>query len=108
MKRDRAILELLYASGLRVSELVGLDLGEIDRRGQMLRVLGKGRKQRVVPFGAKAQAALEAWWPVREEILASPRVKPAVEAVFLNHLRRAADRPRRCIRWCGNIRGWRM
>lgn len=87
LKRDRAILELLYASGLRVSELVGLDLGSIDRRGQMLRVLGKGRKERVVPYGAKAQAALEAYWPVREEILAHPpsRTKPAPEAVFLNH-----------------------
>jgi integrase/recombinase XerC len=86
LKRDRAILELLYASGLRVSELVGLDLSEIDRRGQMLRVLGKGRKERVVPYGAKAQVALEAYWPVREQILASPKVKPAPEAVFLNHL----------------------
>jgi integrase/recombinase XerC len=85
LKRDRAILELLYASGLRVSELVGLDLGEIDRRGQMLRVLGKGRKERVVPYGGKAQAALEAYWPVREEILANPRTKAAPEAVFLNH-----------------------
>ncbi|HTU34272.1 MAG TPA: site-specific integrase, partial [Candidatus Acidoferrum sp.] len=66
LKRDRAILELLYASGLRVSELVGLDLGDIDREGQMLRVLGKGRKERVVPYGGKAQAALEAYWPVRE------------------------------------------
>ena len=46
LKRDRAILELLYASGLRVSELVGLDLADIDRAGQMLRVLGKGRKER--------------------------------------------------------------
>jgi integrase/recombinase XerC len=88
LKRDRAILELLYASGLRVSELVGLDLGDIDRSGQMLRVLGKGRKQRVVPFGAKAQEALEAYWPVREEILEHPRLKtkPVPEAVFLNHL----------------------
>jgi len=85
LKRDRAILELLYASGLRVSELVGLDLGEIDRRGQMLRVLGKGRKQRVVPYGAKAQAALDAYWPVREEILAHPQTKPDPQAVFLNH-----------------------
>src|SRR5277367_3411531 len=74
LKRDRAILELLYASGLRVSELVGLDLGDIDRRGQMLRVLGKGRKERVVPYGGKAQAAFEAYWPVREEILAQPSV----------------------------------
>ncbi|HKV05493.1 MAG TPA: tyrosine recombinase XerC [Candidatus Acidoferrales bacterium] len=86
LKRDRAILELLYASGLRVSELVGLDLGEVDRRGQMLRVLGKGRKERVVPYGEKAQTALEAYWPVRDEILAHPQTKTAPEAVFLNHL----------------------
>lgn len=85
LKRDRAILELLYASGLRVSELVGLDVGEIDQRGQMLRVLGKGRKERVVPYGAKAQAALQAYWPVREQILADPKTKPDPQAVFLNH-----------------------
>jgi len=87
LKRDRAILELLYASGLRVSELVGLDLGDIDRGGQMLRVLGKGRKERVVPYGAKAQAALEAYWPVRESILAHPgKTKLAPQAVFLNKM----------------------
>jgi integrase/recombinase XerC len=85
LKRDRAILELLYAAGLRVSELVGLDSGDVDGQGQMLRVLGKGRKERVVPYGAKAQEALEAYWPVRAEILAHPRTKPAPEAVFLNH-----------------------
>lgn len=86
LKRDRAILELLYASGLRVSELVGLDLKDIDRVGQMLRVLGKGRKERVVPYGGKAQAALEAYWPVRDEILARPETKQEPRAVFLNHL----------------------
>ncbi len=88
LKRDRAILELLYAAGLRVSELVGLNLQDVDRAGQMLRVLGKGRKERVVPYGAKAQVALEAYWPVRDEILAqrSSKVKKAPEAVFLNHL----------------------
>jgi integrase/recombinase XerC len=86
LKRDRAILELLYASGLRVSELVGLDLGDIDLGGQMLRVLGKGRKQRVVPYGTKAQAAFDAYWPVREGLLANARVKVDPEAVFLNHL----------------------
>src|ERR1700691_5940612 len=78
--RDRAILELLYASGLRVSELVGLAIGNVDRAGQMLRVLGKGRKERVVPFGAKAQAALEAYWPVRAELLAYPKMKNDPEA----------------------------
>ncbi len=85
LKRDRAILELLYASGLRVSELVGLNLGDIDRAGQMLRVLGKGRKERVVPFGSSAQAALEAYWPVRDEILNRPGTEPEIQAVFLNH-----------------------
>jgi len=85
LKRDRAILELLYASGLRVSELVGLDLGDIDQAGQMLRVLGKGNKERVVPYGTKAQAALEAYWPVRGELLARARMEVNPEAVFLNH-----------------------
>ena len=84
LKRDRAILELLYASGLRVSELVGLHIGSVDRRGQMLRVRGKGRKERVVPSGNKAQEALEAYWPVRNEILAHPRTEPDHEAVFVN------------------------
>ncbi len=84
LKRDRAILELLYASGLRVSELVGLDLGDIDRGGQMLRVLGKGRKERIVPFGSSAQTALEAYWPVRDEILNRPGAEPEFQAVFLN------------------------
>jgi len=84
LKRDRAIFELLYGSGLRVSELVGLSLGSIDRAGKMLRVLGKGRKERVVPYGEKAQVALEAYWPIRSEILADPKTKPAPEAVFIN------------------------
>lgn len=84
LKRDRAILELLYASGLRVSELVGLNIGSVDRRGQMLRVLGKGRKERVVPYGNKAEEALAAYWPVRNEILAHPRTEPDHEAVFIN------------------------
>lgn len=85
LKRDRAILELLYASGLRVSELVGLNLGDIDRAGQMLRVLGKGRKERIVPFGSSAQTALEAYWPVRGEVLNRPGAVPEAQAVFLNY-----------------------
>jgi integrase/recombinase XerC len=59
--RDTAILELLYASGLRVSELVGLAVDDIDLRERTVRVLGKGRKERIVPFGSKAARALDAW-----------------------------------------------
>ncbi len=65
--RDRAMLELLYASGLRVSEAVGLDLEDVERDGRTLRVLGKGRKERVVPFGAAAATALEAYLAERRE-----------------------------------------
>ncbi len=80
--RDRAILELLYASGLRVSELVGLDLGSINFGDGMLLVRGKGRKERIVPFGSKAKQALTEYWPVREKILREKqRTNPAL---FLN------------------------
>jgi integrase/recombinase XerC len=75
-RRDRAIFELLYASGLRVSELVGLSLGDVDKTGQMLRVLGKGRKERVVPYGVKAQTAFDDYWPIRHEILAAAAGSP--------------------------------
>src|ERR1700690_1514722 len=85
LKRDRAILELLYGTGLRVSELAGLNVGNIDRAGQMVRVLGKGRKERVVPFGSKAQEALDAYWPVRAEIIGHPRMECDPEAVFVNY-----------------------
>jgi integrase/recombinase XerC len=84
VKRDRAILEMLYASGLRVSELTGLNLSDMDRREQILRVRGKGRKERIVPYGAKAAAALDAYWPVRAELLRKARGSEA-EAVFLNY-----------------------
>ncbi len=84
LKRDRAILELLYGSGLRVSELSGLDIENLDRQEQMLRVLGKGRKQRQVPYGRKAQEALEAYWPLREAILARAGRVAVTRAVFLN------------------------
>jgi integrase/recombinase XerC len=84
VKRDRAILELLYASGLRVSELTGLNLADIERKEKMLRVLGKGNKERIVPYGSKAEQALEAYSPVREAILRKAGRKGNVEAVFLN------------------------
>ncbi len=83
-KRDRAILELLYASGLRVSELTGLNLSDVDRKGQMLRVLGKGNKERMVPYGSKAEQALEGYEPLRNELLRKARGKKDWEALFVN------------------------
>jgi integrase/recombinase XerC len=59
--RDRLIVELLYATGIRVSELCGLDINDVDTSRRLLRVLGKGDKQRTVPFGEPAQRALTAW-----------------------------------------------
>ncbi len=65
--RDVAVLELLYAAGLRVSELAALDLEDVDRVGWTVRVLGKGRKERIVPYGARAAAALDAYLATRAE-----------------------------------------
>ncbi|MFO8153716.1 tyrosine-type recombinase/integrase, partial [Thioalkalivibrio sp.] len=66
-RRDRAMLELLYSSGLRLSELTGLDLGHLDLAGGLVRVLGKGRRERTVPVGRMAGAALRDWLAVRPE-----------------------------------------
>jgi integrase/recombinase XerC len=90
LRRDRALLELLYAAGLRVSELTGLNLADMERKELMLRVRGKGNKERIVPYGAKAQEALEKYWPLRDQLLeqtdrASSRREPHAEAVFLNY-----------------------
>jgi integrase/recombinase XerC len=65
-RRDRAILELFYASGLRLCELVGLDLEDVNLSGRVVRVLGKGGKQRIVPFNRTAEAALRAWLQDRQ------------------------------------------
>ena len=86
VKRDRAILELLYASGLRVSELTGLNLADVDRKELMLRVRGKGNKERIIPYGGKAEQALEAYEPTRDQILRKAASRGNVQAVFLNHL----------------------
>jgi integrase/recombinase XerC len=76
--RDRLIVELLYATGIRVSELCGLDIDDFDRPRRLLRVLGKGNKQRTVPFGEPAQAALTAWLEDGRPKLAASDSGPAL------------------------------
>jgi integrase/recombinase XerC len=88
-KRDRAILELLYGAGLRVGELVGLDLGDIGLSEGLVRVVGKGRKERIVPFGRKAAEAIESYLRARSNLIRAGKAPskaggtPA-EAVFLS------------------------
>ena len=82
--RDRAFLELLYASGLRVSELTGLDVADVDLAQGLVRVLGKRRKERIVPFGGAAADALRRWLADgRPALAAAPGAARA--ALFLNH-----------------------
>jgi integrase/recombinase XerC len=106
-RRDRAILELFYASGLRLSELVGVGLEDVNLSGRVVRVLGKGGKERIVPFNRSTEAAIRAWLNDREEIAVAPgssllasrrsspsriretskvmKVRGAVEPLFLNY-----------------------
>ena len=77
-RRDRAILELFYASGLRLSELVAIDLEDVNLAGRMVRVMGKGRKERLLPFNQSAAAAIRAWMNDRAAILGSrPPSRPS-------------------------------
>lgn len=75
--RDRALLELLYGAGVRVSELRQLRLADVDLAGRRVRVLGKGQKERLAPFGAAAHAALEAWLDARGELLEKASLAPS-------------------------------
>lgn len=72
-RRDAAVLELLYATGVRVSELTGLDLGDVNHNERTLRVLGKGSKERTVPYGAPAARALAHWLEARPQLLPKRR-----------------------------------
>ncbi len=84
-QRDRAILEVLYATGVRISELVGLDLGDIDLDDGVARVLGKGDKERVVPMGRAARSELRTYCADGRLALRSPRApRRDADAVFLN------------------------
>ena len=95
-RRDRAILELFYASGLRLSELVGVGLEDVNLSSRVVRVLGKGGKERIVPFNRSTESAIRAWLKDREEIAAAAgssllapgkaaRKRRAAEPLFLNY-----------------------
>ncbi len=87
--RDKAIMELFYSSGLRLSELVSLDLAALDLADRTVRVTGKGNKTRIVPIGKQARAALEQWLVHRKQLASGPRAAqvaapdPGCTAVFL-------------------------
>jgi integrase/recombinase XerC len=76
--RDRAFLELMYGSGLRISEVIGVEIDDLELRARLVKVHGKGSKERIVPFGSKAEEALRAWFAVRE-------AKDEEHAVFVNY-----------------------
>jgi integrase/recombinase XerC len=79
--RDAAWLELMYASGLRISEVVGIDIDDLELRSRLVKVHGKGSKERIVPFGTKAEAALRAYIAVRGELSDDPEE----QAMFVNY-----------------------
>ncbi|MGI5213687.1 tyrosine recombinase XerC [Plantactinospora sp. CA-290183] len=105
--RDRAVLELLYGTGIRVAELCGLDVGDVDAARRVVRVLGKGDKERSVPYGVPAQRALDEWLEVGRPALAGRssggalllgarggRLQPTVVRRLVANYARAADLPR--------------
>jgi integrase/recombinase XerC len=118
-RRDRAILELFYASGLRLSELVGIDLEDLNLSGRMVRVMGKGGKERLLPFNQSAATALRAWMSDRAAIMAPHQGtrqkakgrKPIADPLFVNYRGsrlsgRSVDRMlRRCVALCSTRMG---
>lgn len=83
--RDRALLELMYASGARVSEIVNIDREDLDMSARVVRLMGKGSKQRLVPFGGYAQRAIEAYFAYgRNELQKRSKTRLEMRAVFLN------------------------
>jgi integrase/recombinase XerC len=77
-QRAQALLEMLYATGVRCSELVGMDRADVDLDDRVVRVLGKGRKERIVPFGTRARDAIRSYLPVRDQ------ARPDSDALFVN------------------------
>jgi integrase/recombinase XerC len=85
-RRDRAILELFYASGLRLSELVGLGVDDVNLSAQMVRTLGKGGKQRLVPFNKSTAAAIRSYLKDRERLVRNPsRNRRTSDPLFVNY-----------------------
>ncbi len=85
--RDKAIMELLYATGMRVSELVSCNIGDLDFDTGMVKVTGKGRKERIVPFGRAAEEALHRYFPQRKSLITGRAARghpPEQKALFLN------------------------
>ena len=82
--RDKALLEFLYATGARISEAVGVDFADIDVNDHLVKLTGKGSKQRLVPIGSYACEALERYQTVGRPVLASKAKQPELRAVFLN------------------------
>lgn len=80
--RDRAVLEFLYASGIRVSELTAINLEDVGLGDRLIRVRGKGKKERIVPFGRSAEATLRSWLQARAKVLGN---KLGESAMFLNY-----------------------
>jgi integrase/recombinase XerC len=103
-RRDRAILELFYASGLRLSELVGLDLEDVNVSGKMVRVLGKGRKERLVPFNTSTAKALRAYLSGRDAVVRGVRLQPDRRGSPANGGRHAQNRDPLFV----NFRGGRL
>jgi integrase/recombinase XerC len=87
-RRDRAIMELIYATGMRVSEAVACNMQDVDKEDGMIKIRGKGGKERLLPFGQAAEAALDQWFPQRTAVLLEriQRGQAAErEALFVNH-----------------------
>lgn len=99
--RDLAMFELMYSSGLRRAELIGLNLGDVDRQAAEVKVTGKGSKTRIVPVGSRALAALERWLAVRDTVARDPdalfvgarggRISPGVLTQALKQLAQRQD-----------------
>ena len=89
--RDRAVLELLYGAGLRTQELLGLMLGDIDPDKRFVKVLGKGAKERLVPFGEPARDALVAYSKARSGLVEKRQLDPTTLPVFVSRIGRPLD-----------------